>query len=290
MTPPGARAAAAKAAERSSNGHRIGPARAKRPGPRGGAIPRRVSGPAAPKRSPAPPPRPISRPRPAPTGRERLSAFLASLPDHPLLDRVIRGRAWIPLLGLMLAGIVAMQVELLKLNAATGRSIELISTLQSRNEVLRARVASASDPGRIERLASRMGMTMPGPEAITFLDARSASVRGAIAGIHAPDIAAFEAALPASSSSMAMAMATPTAPAPASSSASNQGSGSAGSGTPTQGAGSADSSPSSQGASSTTTTVGQTATTTTPTASTTTTTGSASGLTTTTGAPIPTVP
>jgi cell division protein FtsL len=127
---------------------------------------------------------------------------------------MVRGRFWIPLLGVMLVGIVAMQVELLKLNAATGRSIELISSLQSRNEVLRAEVASASNPDRIERLASHMGMTMPSPEAITFVSARAASGGRAIAGIHPPDVAAFQAAAQASGASAAQ----PSGPAAAQSS------------------------------------------------------------------------
>jgi hypothetical protein len=101
----------------------------------------------------------------------------------------------------MLVGIVAMQVELLKLNASTGRSIELIGSLQGRNDLLRAQVAAASNPNRIEHLASRMGMTMPSPESITFVKARSASVRRALAGIHPPNLAAFEAALRAASAS-----------------------------------------------------------------------------------------
>ena len=57
-----------------------------------------------------------------------------SLPDHSLLDRVVRGRAWIPLLGVLLAGIVAAQVEILKLGASMGRSLEQTTTLTSQNE------------------------------------------------------------------------------------------------------------------------------------------------------------
>ena len=202
MTPTGARATAAKTAKRAGleAGAVPGPTRP-RPRSPGAPVPRRVSGPAVPRQLPG------RRARPAPDRRQsrsaRLSAFVASLPDHPLLDRLIRGRAWIPLLGVMLAGIVAMQVELLKLNAATGRSIELIGSVQGRNEILRAQVASASDPARIERLAGRMGMTMPGPGTITFLSARSASVRRAVAGIQAPNVAAFQAALQALQASTA---------------------------------------------------------------------------------------
>ena len=51
-------------------------------------------------------------------------AFVASLPESSLLDRVIRGRIWIPLLGVLLVGIVGMQVENLKLNAGLGGAIE----------------------------------------------------------------------------------------------------------------------------------------------------------------------
>jgi hypothetical protein len=135
-----------------------------------------------------------------------------------LLDRLVRGRAWIPLLGVMLGGIVALQVELLKLGATTGRSIELVAALQSRNDILRAEVAADSAPGRIERLGLRMGMIMPGPEAITFVRVGSASARRAAANIRPPNVAAFEAALQATNTATVGSMpllAPPSNPTPA---------------------------------------------------------------------------
>jgi cell division protein FtsL len=126
---------------------------------------------------------------------ERVAELIRTLPDRALLDRIVRGRAWIPLLGVMLAGIVAMQVELLKLNASVGRSIELRSALQSRNDTLRASVSSLSDAQRIERLASGMGMVMAGPTAVQFLDGRHVNPAKAAATIHAPDATSFQAAL-----------------------------------------------------------------------------------------------
>ncbi len=89
----------------------------------------------------------------------------------------------------MLAGIVTMQVEVLKLGASVGRSIERTSTLQTRNELLRANVASLSDDGRIERLAAGMGLIMPTPGSAGFLS--GASVSKAIANIHAPSSSTF---------------------------------------------------------------------------------------------------
>lgn len=132
----------------------------------------------------------------APLGA-RASAFVRTLPDHALLDRIVRGRAWIPLLGVMLAGIVAMQVEVLGLGASMGRAIERSTALQSRNEALRASVASLTDQQRIERLAAGMGMVMPAPGSVGFLAAQpGASAQDAAASIHPPAHAAFAAALP----------------------------------------------------------------------------------------------
>ena len=62
-----------------------------------------------------------------------------------------------------------MQVEVLKLGAGIGRSIERGTQLQSRNELLRASVATLADDQRIERLAVGMGMVMPAPTAVSFL-------------------------------------------------------------------------------------------------------------------------
>jgi cell division protein FtsL len=126
----------------------------------------------------------------------RTSAFIRSLPDHALLDRIIRGRVWIPLLGVLLVGIVAMQVEVLKLNAGIGRSLERSSSLQGQNELLRASVAQLSDEQRIERIAAQMGMVMPAPTQLRFVHSGASSVERALASIHAPDGTSFIAQLP----------------------------------------------------------------------------------------------
>ncbi|MGI8507410.1 MAG: hypothetical protein ACR2MK_11535 [Solirubrobacteraceae bacterium] len=156
--------------------------------------PRRVSGPSRPAR------RPIGRAKPLVRGPlpARAAAFVRALPDHSLLDRVVRGRAWIPLLGVLLAGIVAMQVEVLKLSASMGRTLERGTQLQSLNEQLRSSVASLADDRRIERLAAGMGLVMPPPEAINFLPAHpGGEVRQALANIRPTNAAGFVASLPA---------------------------------------------------------------------------------------------
>jgi hypothetical protein len=122
---------------------------------------------------------------------------IRGLPEHTLLDRIVRGRAWIPLLGVLLVGIVAMQVEILKLGAGMGRWIHRSSTLQTRNEALQANVAALMDDQRIERLAAKAGMVMPDPTALSFLSAQPASdATRAAANVHAPDPSNFTAQLP----------------------------------------------------------------------------------------------
>ena len=170
MTPP-----AATQPGRTETPHRRRVRRPVRP-----VAPRRVSGPAR-GRATTSPTEPLTRPS---TGRRplrvsvgvRSKAFVRSLPDHPVLDRLIRGRVWIPLLGVMLAGIVAMQVEVLKLGASMGRSLQANSTLTAQNATLRENVASLSDDQRIEQLAASMGMVMPPPSAVAFLSAHGRGV------------------------------------------------------------------------------------------------------------------
>jgi cell division protein FtsL len=158
----------------------------------------------------------VELPRPGALARAA-AAFVASLPESSLLDRVIRGRIWIPLLGVLLVGIVGMQVENLKLNASLGGAIEQTATLQSRNDWLRDDVAQLSDPQRIEGIAAQHGMLMAPPSVTKFLTVGgAASVPAAIAGIHAPGSTYF--ASPPGTLSAAAAAAAPgssTAPAPA---------------------------------------------------------------------------
>jgi hypothetical protein len=199
MTPTAKAPAGRRVTKRGTSaeaGHPRRPVRSTRP-----TAPRRISGPVRRRE------RVVAQPQTAKSIRARVAAFARSLPDHVLVDRLVRGRAWIPVLGVLLAGLVAMQVEVLKLGASIGRSIEQGSALTSQNQLLRASVASLADDQRIERLAASMGMVMPAPTAVGFLQARAGGdVTRALANIHAPDSSTFLAQLPSAS----VATAAPT--------------------------------------------------------------------------------
>lgn len=184
---------------------RSAPRRAAGPRPQ-----RRVSGPLGGRL------RPQVAPRESVALGERALALVRGLPDHSLIDRLVRGRAWIPVLGVLLAGIVAMQVEILKLGTNMGREMERSSALQTRNEALQASVATLADDQRIERLAVGMGMVMPRPDSFVFLSAKSGDIGRAIADIRAPDPVGFTSQLAAEAAAAAALL--PPAPPTVSSS------------------------------------------------------------------------
>ncbi len=132
--------------------------------------PRRVSGPVA---RPVPVP---GRPRPstpaAAVHAPGLGARVRALPDHRLLDTLLRSRAWIWLLGIALGGIVAMQVSLLGMNAGIGRAVAAQTTLEHSNAALEEQVAELSSGERIRTNAAKLGLLSPDAGSVAFLTAR----------------------------------------------------------------------------------------------------------------------
>ncbi len=114
------------------------------------------------------------------------------VPKQSWLDRIVRGRAWIPVLGIMLVAIVALRVEVLKLTSGVGTQIQEASELQSSNATLRSSVSELSGNQRIEQLAESMGMVMPGPMDVHFVPvAAGTHLASAIKGIHTPESDTF---------------------------------------------------------------------------------------------------
>jgi cell division protein FtsL len=106
----------------------------------------------------------------------------------PRLDRIVRGRAWIPVLGAMLVAIVGLRVAVLKLGANVGSEIQQATLLESSNTTLRTQISALSDNQRIEKLAEQYGMHMPNPLDVHFVAAAAGThVQAAIHGISSPD-------------------------------------------------------------------------------------------------------
>ncbi len=105
------------------------------------------------------------------------------------MDRLVRSRAWVVIIGVGLIGIVAMQVSMLKLNSGIGRAVDTVATLERSNASLKAEVSRLSSGDRIQSLAGQRGFLMPEPADVTYLragDKRSDGFRAA-RRMRAPD-------------------------------------------------------------------------------------------------------
>jgi hypothetical protein len=122
---------------------------------------------------------PIPRPRPVPAGapplrRGSTGVFerIRALPETRLVDGLLRGRVWIWLIGILLGGIVAMQVSLLKLNAGISNAVTTTSTLERQNADIEAEIARLSSIERVRGAATADDMVTPAPGAVSFLRVR----------------------------------------------------------------------------------------------------------------------
>ena len=128
------------------------------------AAPRRVSGPL----------RPLPAAAPGAVRRGSTGVFerIRALPETRLVDGLLRGRSWIWLIGILLGGIVAMQVSLLKLNAGISNAVTTASTLERQNAEFEAQIANLSSGERVRDAAAADNMVTPPPGTIEFLSAR----------------------------------------------------------------------------------------------------------------------
>jgi len=122
---------------------------------------------------------PVPRPRPVPAGpplrRGSTGVFerIRALPETRVVDGLLRGRVWIWLIGILLGGIVAMQVSLLKLNAGISRAVTTAGTLERANAELEAENAKLSSIERVRDAASAEAMVAPAPGEMEYLHSRA---------------------------------------------------------------------------------------------------------------------
>ncbi len=161
--------------------------------------PRRVSGPVR---------RPVAVPGGA-TTVPRTSVFgrVRALPDHKLVDRLLRSRLWIWALAVALLGIVTMQVTLLKLNSGISRAVETSATLERANGELEAEIAQLSKTDRVQTGATVLGMVMPAAGDVSYLTPRTDDAALAVRRMTPPSEAA--AALLANHGIVPGSLATP---------------------------------------------------------------------------------
>jgi len=145
------------------------PARAPRTAPRKPGRPRRTNRPrpaAKPRRGAAS--RAITPPAgliPAAVGR------VGTFADSGLMQRLTRSRAWIGVLGVLLAGIVTVNVLSLSYTATGGKLAARSEALSLENAKLRSDLTKKMSGPRIEAVAIANGLVTPEPRDITYYTA-----------------------------------------------------------------------------------------------------------------------
>jgi hypothetical protein len=140
---------------------------------------------AAPARAPQRQPQ-RSRPRPKKTAGGQLiplavgtATAVGHLPDSGLVVRMTRGRAWIGVLGALLAGIVALNVVTLSLAASTGRIDRDIQALDQDNSITQNRAAKVLSTARVRHAAAGLGLSTPTTDQVTYLQASPQNIAAA---------------------------------------------------------------------------------------------------------------
>jgi cell division protein FtsL len=107
-----------------------------------------------------------------------------------LLDALLSGRVWIGLVGVLLAGIVFFNVDLMRMNREITHMADRAADMKRENAGLRQDVAQLANSERIQEAAAQLGLVLPQPDEVRYLrsnpriDARTASKR-----IIAPNLA-----------------------------------------------------------------------------------------------------
>ncbi len=122
-----------------------------------------------------------------PLAAVRTASAVRHLPDTSLMVRMTRGRAWIGVLGILLAGIVGLNVITLSLAASAGQIDQNIQALDQENSILRSRDAQKSGSARVRHDAVALGLTAASADEVNYLrasprDVTTAAQRLAAAG------------------------------------------------------------------------------------------------------------
>lgn len=106
-----------------------------------------------------------------PIAAGRTAVAVRQLPDSGLVMRMTRGRVWIGVLGLLLVGIVALNVATLSFAASAGDIDAEIVALEKENGVLNGRLARIEGTERVRGEAAALGLGMPSSDQIHFVQA-----------------------------------------------------------------------------------------------------------------------
>jgi hypothetical protein len=106
----------------------------------------------------------------------RTAGAVRDLSDSGLIVRLTAGRGWIAVLCALLGGIVALNVVSLTISATSGRVSQAIDEYERQNSSLRGDLAEQLSAGKVEDAAATLGLAVPAPEDVTYLDSHDSDL------------------------------------------------------------------------------------------------------------------
>jgi cell division protein FtsL len=116
---------------------------------------------------------PAVRPRrtPAPQAKRRPTKAKANARQRTAQRQLAGGVVWIVVVAVLLAGVVALNVAVLRLNLRLDELGQQRAKLRAENATLASKLASAAASARIEQLAAkRLGVAPADPARTSYLD------------------------------------------------------------------------------------------------------------------------
>src|SRR3954454_24251776 len=146
--------------------------------------------------------RPTRRPAPARrrSGAAARPATRVALPRYDfvtILDRLLRGPAYIALVGVLLAGIVFFNVYVLELNHGIASTDTRSTQLKRENAALTLQLAKLGSSERIQTVALQHGLVLPQPGDVRYLRANRDDAARALRVMTAPDSSSAAPVVPA---------------------------------------------------------------------------------------------
>src|SRR3954447_21620563 len=146
--------------------------------------------------------RPTRRPAPARrrSGAVARPATRVAVPRFDfvaILDRLLRGPAYIAVIGILLAGIVFFNVDVLELNHGIARTDTRATQLKRENAALTLKLAKLGSSERIQTVALKNGLVLPQPGDVRYLRANPEDAARALRVMTAPDSSSAAPVVPA---------------------------------------------------------------------------------------------
>ena len=105
----------------------------------------------------------------------RTAGAVRYLPESGLVHRLTRGRIWIAVLGILLIGIVGLNVATLSFDASISKMERRALDLEQRNSALKAGLAQKLSHDRVEAAALNLGLVRPATDQYSYRAASAGS-------------------------------------------------------------------------------------------------------------------